>query len=187
MIASTPNPAWPLRSDAENAGRALALRAALDFALSPQQQRRGMLPTEERVLELADKFAAWLQEPADKADAVHPNVCASGKPVTVTTSQIVEELRQQAVSIKDIWTEIFRLRRDVPARGMDPVPADIPDEAEALEAADPVIDAYIESDKRVIDLTKHTAEELLKMAMRVTVLEDKVAGLVRLSVLRAPL
>jgi len=69
MTASTPNSAWPLPSDAENAGRALALRAALDFALSPQQQRRGMLPTEERVLELADKFAAWLCHDEDE-DAI---------------------------------------------------------------------------------------------------------------------
>lgn len=65
MTNSNPNPAWPLPSDGENAGRQLALRAALDFALSPQQQRRGMLPTEERVIELADKFAAWLDAADD--------------------------------------------------------------------------------------------------------------------------
>lgn len=110
MTSSSPNPAWPLRSDAENAGRALALRAALDFAISPQQQRRGMLVTEERVLELAGKFAAWL------ADA-EPAHFSGG-------------------------TDIRDLQPTDTGHACD--------EAEALEAADPVIDAYIESDKRVM-------------------------------------
>lgn len=166
MIASTPNPAWPLPSDAENAGRALALRAALDFALSPQQQRRGMLPTEERVLELADKFAAWLDGGADSdaidlddylaqraADKAQHYACADADAPTERAKPIVAGM--------DVASKSEMVSLHVSIR-----PAGLVEATESVEALQKAVrsgelaDASLESIKALLDLASVDLSDL---------------------------
>jgi hypothetical protein len=165
MIGSTPNPAWPLRSDAENAASAAppvaelgskqptrrerAFDAAQRLVLSQPHMVIGQLEQNRLatfVLELADRFEAWMAEPW----------------IDLRSAEDRFEAPQYA--------------RFDPSEPVDSS-VDLGDEAEAFEAADPVIDAYIESDKRVIALTDEMLKEQLKMAARLTIVEDKIRHL----------
>lgn len=165
MTASTPNPAWPLPSDAENAGqprggcihcldnhksalqptlRERAFDAAQRLVLSQPHMAIGQLEQNRLatyILDLAARFEAWMAEPKHE---MSPDVrdtlwwkLSPGRPMD-----------SFAVHPADIDAEH----------------ADIPDEAEALEAADPVIDAYIESDKRVMAMMQKLKPMDLKPA-----------------------
>lgn len=189
MTASTPNPAWPLPSDAENAGeprggcihcldnhksalqptrRERAFDAAQRLVLSQPHIAIGQLEQNRLatyILELAARFEAWMAEPWIDLRTAEDRVAA---PQYAGFAQW-EPLHKE-VSFEDL----------IKASGFpDPAPADIPDEAEALEAADPVINAYIESDNRVIELMGELMKDQRSLAQRLFILEPKVASLLR--------
>lgn len=184
MTSNSPNPAWPLRSDAENAASAFppvselrstqptrrerAFDAAQRLVLSQPHMAIGQIEQNRLatyILELAARFEAWMAEPwidlrtcEDRVAAPQYPWFGQGEPVNVD------------VSFHDLIK-----RSGFP----DPAPADIPDEAEALEAADPVIDAYIESDKRVMALTEAMRKEQRSALQRLIIVEGKVESLLR--------
>lgn len=166
MTASNPNLAWPLPSSAENAGRQLALRAALDYALSPLvvNARLGTVPTEERVLELADTFAAWLEGPKPEPD----NQC---RPVF----QAVPGFNLGGV-LKPAVDAAERLQEAIRAAS---APADAAEEAAPTESGDSAIDDYIASDNRVIALTEKLIAEQRQLAQRMVIAEGKIDNLLR--------
>lgn len=168
MTSSSPNPAWPLPSNRENAGRQLALRAALDYALSPitMQACPGMVRTEEGILELADKFAAWLEQ----AKAEPDNQC---KPVF----EAVPGFNLDAV-LKPAVDAAERLQEAMRAAS---APADAAEDTQQPETGDPAIDAYIASDDRVIDLIRKMDVILGQMGARLFLAEGKIENLLRRS------
>lgn len=184
MTINSPNPAWPLRSDAENAASALppvpelrstqptrrerAFDAAQRLVLSQPHMAIGQLEQNRLatyILELAARFEAWMAEPWIDLRTAEDRVAA---PQYAGFAQC-EPLHKE-VSFDEL----------IKASGFpDPAPADIPDEAEALEAADPVIDAYIESDKRVMALTDAMLKEQRSALQRLIIVEGKVESLLR--------
>lgn len=189
MTSNSPNPAWPLRSDAESAGefrgecincvdnhksalqptrRERAFDAAQRLVLSQPHMAIGQLEQNRLatyILELATRFEAWMAEPWIDLRSAEDRVAAP---------QYAGFAQSEPVYVDDGLDDLIK------ASGFpDPAPADIPDEAEALEAADPVIDAYIESDKRVMALTDAMLKEQRSALQRLIIVEGKVESLLR--------
>lgn len=202
MTTSSPNPAWPLPSNRENAGRQFALRAALDYALSPITMHAcpGMVRTEDGILELADKFAAWLEKskvetlsgtrpgaPEPQASFVrYPTYRARvdedgrfcglelcpGKTFRfgAQSGPMPQELPPLGAKITGLddeakyawdlgaacWSapdvEPVQFGDGTPMRDLQPTEPGV--EAAATETGDPAIDAYIQSDNRIIAMVQ---------------------------------
>lgn len=183
MTTSNPNPAWPLPSDDKNAEESIfppacrlqliqpsirerAFDAAQRLILSQPHMAVGRLEQNrlaDYVIEMAERFEGWMRA------APTPDLRTFGDN---GGEKIVAPL-DQADGGAEI--DLDALLAAVAAK----TALHCETSGEPIETGDPTIDAYIESDKRVVSLTQAMLEEQVKMAARMTVVEDKVASLVR--------